>query len=147
MLLMCNLLTDLGLLYHQGLIWVKNNFVIGRTDYQANTEGCFYGWMKGNRPPFYGEKNQTTAWHIDRDANNKPIHPTQKPVELSVIPLRNHTRVEEICYDSFGGSGSTLIACEKLGRRCFMMEISEMYCDVIIKRWEDYTGRRVAKID
>ena len=139
-------MTELGLLYHQGIIWVKENFVIGRCDYQANTEGCFYGWMKGNRPPFYGEKNQTTAWMIKRDANNKPLHPTQKPVALFEIPINNHTKVNEICYEPFCGSGSQIIAGEKTGRRVYALEIEPHYVDISVKRWEDFTGQKAELI-
>lgn len=141
MLAMCNLLVELGLLFHQTIVWRKNNFVIGRCDYQANSEACFYGWVKGNRPPFYGAKNQTTVWDISRDTQ-KPDHPTQKPVDLFVIPIENHTTKDELVYDSFIGSGSTLIACEKTNRVCYGMEIDPVYCDVIVKRWEEYAGKK-----
>lgn len=146
MLAMCNLLVELGLLFHQTIVWRKNNFVIGRCDYQANSEACFYGWVKGNRPPFYGAKNQTTVWDISRDTN-KPDHPTQKPVELFVIPIENHTKPSEIIYDSFLGSGSALVAAEKTGRVCYGMEISPHYCDVIIARWEAATGEQAVLLE
>lgn len=140
MLVLHAVLAELGFLYHQTLIWHKNNFVIGRCDYQWQHEPCYYGWIQGHRPPFYGPKNQTTVWDIARDTN-KPVHPTQKPVAVLTPAIQNHLKSGEVAYDPFGGSGSTLIACEKLGRKCRMIEIDPHYCDVIIKRWEDFTGQ------
>lgn len=146
MLAMCNLLCEIGLLFHQTIVWRKNNFVIGRCDYQANSEACFYGWMKGNRPPFYGKKNQTTVWDVARDTN-KPDHPTQKPVEVFTIPILNHTKENELVHDSFLGSGTTLIAAEQTGRVCYGMEISPRYCDVVLERWEKLTGGQASLLE
>lgn len=139
MIPLLNLLASFDLLFHQTIIWVKNNFVIGRCDYQAKHESCWYGWKKGSRPPFYGAKNQTTVWNIARDTN-KPDHPTQKPIAILEPPLLNHLLKNEITYDPFLGSGSTLIACEKTGRICYGMEIDPHYCDVIVTRYCKFTG-------
>lgn len=140
MLILYNLLAELGFLHHQTLIWVKNNFVIGRCDYQWKHEPCFYGWMQGNRPPFYGQKNQTTVWDVARDTNS-PLHPTQKPVAIFEPALTNHLKAGEIAYDPFAGSGTTLIACEQTGRVARCMEIEPRYCNVVLARWEQATGK------
>lgn len=133
-----------GILFHRQIIWVKPNFVFGRGQYHWRHELCLMGWLKGNEPPFYGEKNQSTVWEIDRE--NDKIHPTQKPVAIWMPAILNHTKANEMIYDPFGGSGSTLIACEKTARKCYMMEIDPHYCDIIIKRWEDYTGNQAQKL-
>ena len=126
------------ILIHRQIIWAKPSFVFGRGDYHWRHELCFYGWKRGNRPPFYGERNQDTLWSLGRE--NDKVHPTQKPVELFAIPMRNHTHKNEICYEPFGGSGSQFIAAEQLGRRCYGLEIEPRYCDVIVRRWEKLTG-------
>ena len=128
------------ILVNRQIIWVKPAFVFGRGDYHWKHELCFYGWVRGDKPPFYGERNQHTIWEIGRE--NDGIHPTQKPVEIFEIPICNHTLRGEICYEPFAGSGSQVIACEKLNRKCYGMEIDEHYCDVIVQRWEDYTGKK-----
>ena len=138
--LLVNLLDDLGMLHHQTLVWVKNNFVIGRTDYQAKHEECWYGWKQGSRPPFYGEKNQTTIWDVARDTNS-PLHPTQKPVAIFEPALTNHLKAGEIAYDPFAGSGTTLIACEQTGRVARCLEIEPRYVNVCLARWEQATGK------
>jgi site-specific DNA-methyltransferase (adenine-specific) len=125
----------MGVLQHQTIIWKKNNFVIGRCDYQWIHEPCFYGWQKGNRPEFYGEKNQTTVWDIARDTVS-PLHPTQKPVAMMMPPIENHLKSGEVVYDPFLGSGTTLIAAHRLNRRCFGVEIEPRYCEVILRRAE-----------
>lgn len=114
------------------IIWVKPSLVFGRNDYHWRHELCFYGWRKGLKPVFYGERNQTTVWEIGRE--NDKIHPTQKPVELFAIPIRNHTRVGEVVYEPFGGSGSQFVAAHQLNRKCYGMEIDPQYCQVIVDR-------------
>ncbi len=98
-------------IFHRQIIWVKPSLIMGRGDYHWRHELCFYGWIKGNRPPWYGDRKQDTVWEVGRENNH--IHPTQKPVELFERPLRFNTKLGQIAYDPFGGSGSTLIACEK----------------------------------
>lgn len=145
-LILYNLLEELGFLHHQTIIWVKNNFVIGRSDYQWKHEPCFYGWKQGNRPGFYGQKNQTTVWDIARDTNS-PLHPTQKPVAIIEPAILNHSRPTEAVYDPFAGSGTTLIACEQTGRVARCMEIEPRYCDVIIARYEQATGKTARLVE
>ena len=117
------------------IVWVKNNFGMGK-GYRGQYEICFYF---GN---FDG--SDSDVWQIDKDVNYK--HPTQKPVALAARALKNSSKLEDIVLDLFGGSGSTLIACEQLNRTCYMMEIDPVYCDVIIRRWENFTGQKAVKL-
>jgi len=129
------------------LIWVKSSpvFSMGRLDYDYQHEPILYGWkLKHN---FYGNGQfRKSVWEIPKP-NKSELHPTMKPVALIENALQNSSQLNDIILDLFGGSGSTLIACEKLSRRCFMMEVDEHYCDVIIKRWEDFTGKKAVKLD
>lgn len=129
-----------GILFHRQIVWVKPQFVFGRGQYHWKHELCLMGWMKGSEPPFYGKRNQDTIWNIGRE--NDKIHPTQKPVEIFAIPIRNHLRKNSAVYEPFAGSGSNIIAAEKEGVRCFAMEIDPIYCDVIIKRYEIFAGKK-----
>ena len=122
------------------LIWAKNNFVLGRSDYNYQHEPIIYGWVKGSHK-FYGKNNEASVWQIDKPHAAK-LHPTMKPVELMARAVSNSTVVGETVLDPFGGSGSTLIACEQTGRKCRMMEIDPRYVDVIITRWENLTGKK-----
>lgn len=134
-----------GILFHRQIIWVKPSLVFGRGQYHWRHELCLMGWLKGNECPFYGERNQTSVWEIGRE--NDKIHPTQKPVAITEIPITNHTKPGEIVIDQFLGSGSTLIACEKMNRKCYGVEIDPLYVDVIINRWQDFSGKKAIKID
>lgn len=137
-----NAFKDLHLYFSQLLVWVKNNHVLGRTDYANRHELIFYGW-KGKHK-FYGDFD-TTVWEIDKPLSND-LHPTMKPLELIQHAIKNSSRENDIVYDPFLGSGSTLIACEQTNRICYGMEIDEHYCSVIIKRWEEYTGQKAVKL-
>jgi DNA modification methylase len=128
------------ILIHRQIIWEKPSLVFGRGDYHWRHELCFYGWRRGHRPPFYGERNQTTIWAAGREKDGN--HPTQKPVLLFAVPLENHTKAGEIAFEPFAGSGSQIIAAEQTGRRCFGLEIDPIYCDVICARWEKFTGEK-----
>tara|TARA_Y100000310_G_scaffold345852_1_gene471394 strand:+ start:714 stop:1907 length:1194 start_codon:yes stop_codon:yes gene_type:complete len=128
------------------IIWVKNSLVLGHGDYHYKHEPILYGWEKGSVHKYYGGRDQTTVWEIERPSRSSE-HPIMKPVLLSERAINNSSRIDNIVLDPFGGSGSTLIACEKLSRRCYMMEIDQHYCDVIIKRWEDFTGKIKEKIE
>ena len=123
---------------HQ-LIWKKNNHVMGRTDYSYIHEPIIYSW-KGTGHKFHGGF-QTSVLEFSRP-NKSDLHPTMKPVELLEKLICNSSMLGETVLDLFGGSGSTLIACEKAGRKCRMMEIDPSYCDVIVTRWERMTGRK-----
>lgn len=134
---------------HRQIIWVKPVLLLGRGQYHWKHEPCFMGWVKGRQPPDYGlgngERTQTTVWEIGSvsQAERKEFnHATPKPVELFAIPMVKHTRTGQVCYEPFSGSGPQFIAAEQLGRKCYGMEISPQYCDVIVKRWESLTGNK-----
>ena len=125
------------------LIWVKQSAGMGWQDYRAQHEPILYGWKEGSGKHFYcGDRAKTTIWKIGRDAQSKYVHPTQKPVALPEEAINNSSKGKDIVLDLFGGSGSTMIACEKLGRQARLMELDPKYCDVIVKRWEDFTGKK-----
>ena len=123
------------------LIWAKNNHVLGRCDYHYKHEPILFGWKKNGTHKFYGTSSNFSVWAIDKP-HKSDLHPTMKPVELIERAINNSTRASELIIDFFLGSGSTLIACEKTGRICYGMEIDPHYCDVIVKRWEDFTGKK-----
>jgi site-specific DNA-methyltransferase (adenine-specific) len=125
------------------LIWMKQSAGMGWQDYRAQHEPILYGWKEGSGKHFYsGDRTKTTIWKIGRDAQASYVHPTQKPVALPEEAINNSSKGMDIVLDLFGGSGSTLIACEKVGRKARLMELDPKYCDVIIKRWEDFTGNK-----
>ena len=127
------------------LIWVKNNHVLGRTDYFYKHEPILFGWAKTHK--FYGKGEfNKSVWEIDKPSKSD-LHPTMKPIRLIANALQNSSKENDLIIDFFGGSGSTLIACEQLGRKCYMMEIDPKYCDVIVKRWENLTGRKAVRIN
>lgn len=166
-----------GLSIRQCLIWVKNGFVLGRQDYQWQHEPCLYGWKEGAAHYFIDDHTQSTVIEDKPDINkmtkaelkaalkemldakiattvmhaDKPIkntdHPTMKPLKLLGKQIANSSIKGQTVLDLFGGSGSTLIACEQLERKCYMMEYDPKYCDVIIKRWETFTGNKAEKIN
>lgn len=125
------------------IIWVKQSAGMGWQDYRAQHEPILYGWKEaGKGKHFYcGDRAKTTVWQIGRDAQTSYVHPTQKPVALPEEAIKNSSKGEDIVLDLFGGSGSTLIACEKTGRINRSMEIDPKYCDVIVKRWQEFTGK------
>lgn len=131
-------LLDAGYLVHQPVVWVKPGFVIGRLHYHPRCEWALHGWLRGNgKCPFYGDRNQSDVWEVARE--NDKIHPTQKPVELFLIPINNHTLPDEIAYDPFLGSGTCLMAAEQSARRCFGFEIQLNYAEVIMQRFFNLT--------
>lgn len=120
------------------LIWVKNNHVLGRTDYFYKHEPILYGWAKTHK--FYGKGEfDKSVWEIPKPQKSD-LHPTMKPIRLIANCLQNNSLENDIVLDLFGGSGSTLIACEQLGRVCYMAELDEHYCDVILQRYINFTG-------
>lgn len=139
-------LKDAGSNFRQILIWNKNNMVLGRQDYQWKYEPCIYGWKEGAPHNWYSDRKQTTVLDF-----NKPLrsleHPTMKPVDLFKYLIENSSKVGDKVLDLFGGSGTTLIACEELNRECYMMEYEPKYVEVIIKRWENLTGEKAIKIN
>jgi len=118
--------------------------VMGRQDYHWKHEPILYGWQSGDSHNWYGPRNQTTVWDVKRPSRSEE-HPTMKPVELITNALVNSSKEEDIILDPFLGSGSTLIACEKSNRVCYGLELDPKYVDVIISRWEGYTGKKATK--
>lgn len=131
---------DAGWKVRQCLIWKKSTLVMGRQDYHWKHEPCLYGWKDGAGHLWAADRKQTTILEFDKPSRSGE-HPTMKPVALFEYQMLNNTKGGDIVLDSFGGSGITLIACEKTARQCRMMELDPKYCDVIIKRWEEYTGK------
>ena len=121
--------------------WVKPSLVMSQGDYHSQNEPCLYGWKEGSGRVRVKDRKQTTIWKCDRTDEAK-VHPTMKPVDLCQRAIENSSDVNAIVLDLFGGSGSTLIACEKTARDCRMMELDPKYCDVIVKRWQDFTGKQ-----
>lgn len=132
---------DAGWKVRQCLIWKKSSLVMGRQDYHWKHEPCLYGWKEGAGHLWSADRKQTTILEFDKPSRNGE-HPTMKPVALFEYQLLNNTKGGDIVLDSFGGSGTTLIAAEKNGRIGRLMELDPKYCDVIIKRWEDFTGKK-----
>lgn len=138
------------------IIWVKPHFALSRGDYHWRHEPCWYAVKKGKSHNWQGSRTEDTVWEIagmnamgasHDKADERSGHGTQKPIECMKRPIKNNTQEGDIVYDPFGGSGSTLIACEQLNRKCYMMEIDEFYCSVIIERWENLTGKKAIKIE
>lgn len=134
-------LKNAGFTLRQTLIWNKSSLVIGKQDYQWKHEPCLYGWKDGASHKWYSDRCQTTVMDFDRPMRNSE-HPTMKPVELIAYQIKNSSKENDIVLDLFGGSGSTLIACEQTKRKCYTMELDPKYCEVIIKRWETLTGKK-----
>jgi site-specific DNA-methyltransferase (adenine-specific) len=132
---------DAGWKVRQCLIWKKSTMVMGRQDYHWKHEPCLYGWKEGAGHLWSTDRKQTTILEFDKPSRNGE-HPTMKPVALFEYQMLNNTKGGDIVLDSFGGSGTTLMAAEKHGRHAYLMELDPKYCDVIVKRWEDFTGKK-----
>lgn len=145
-------LRDAGFECKQQIIWRKSALVLGRANYHWQHEPCWYAVKKGAKSNWKGDRKQTTVWDCDApnsscssSKDDKTAHPTQKPVELFVRSIVHHTNPGEYVYDPFSGSGTLMVACEKTKRRALMMELSPEYCDVIIKRYENYSGKKAVR--
>jgi DNA modification methylase len=132
---------DAGWTVRQCLIWKKSSLVLGRQDYQWMHEPCLYGWKEGAAHLWAADRKQTTILQFDKPSRNGE-HPTMKPVELFEYQMLNNTKGSDLVLDSFAGSGTTAIACEKHGRNARLMELDPKYCDVIVKRWQEFTGQQ-----
>lgn len=130
----------------QQLIWNKNSLVLGHLDYQKKHEPCLYGWKRGANREWYSDRKQTSVIDWDRPTKSKE-HPMMKPVGLFGYLMQNSSKEGDIVIDTFGGSGTTMIAAEQLGRKARLMELSPKYCSVIITRWEKLTGKKAARIE
>ena len=126
------------------IIWAKNTFTLGRADYQRQYEPILYGWRDGVDHFWCGDRDQGDVWFINKPVKND-LHPTMKPVELVERAIRNSSKTRDIVLDLFGGSGTTLIAAEKTQRRARLVELDPKYVDVIVKRWQDYTGKKASR--
>jgi DNA modification methylase len=131
-----------GLYFSQAIIWVKEHPVLTRKDFMGNHEWCFYGWKEGAAHEFFGPDNAVDVWAVKKINPQAMVHLTEKPVELATRAMQFSSRPGENVLDLFGGSGSSLIGAEQTGRRAFLMEIDPAYCDVIIARWEGFTGKK-----
>jgi len=129
----------------QIMVWVKDRFVMGRSDYHYRHEPILYGWKSGGSHEFHGGRDKDTVWEIARPSASRE-HPTMKPVALVEKAIKEGSPMTGKVYDPFGGSGSTLIACEQTNRVCYMMEIDPKYCTVILDRWEKLTGKKAEKV-
>ena len=162
---------DLGLLVHQHIIWVKPCTVLTFSVYPWRHEPCIFGWQKGSKPFFRPSQKRigtvwfttllrngdpespeyySDIWEVDwegKKRNNGLDHPTVKPTEIFAIPMRVHTKPGNICYEPFSGSGSQIIAAEQLNRKCFAMELEPVFCDVAVRRWEEFTGKKARRIN
>lgn len=147
LLLLLQAVRDSGFMLKHQLIWNKNNHVLGRCDYNYKHEPIIYGWKIGGTHSFVGgSKFKTSVWDIDKPLKND-LHPTMKPIELVAATLQDNSQEGMVVLDLFGGSGTTLIAAEETNRKAYLMEYDEHYCDVIIARWEKFTGKQATKIN
>jgi DNA modification methylase len=135
-----------GLYFSQTIIWVKQHAVLTRKDFMGNHEWAFYGWREGAGHKFFGPNNVPDVWPIKKVSPQSMVHLTEKPVELAVRAIQYSSLQGENVLDLFGGSGSTLIACEQTGRKAYLMEIDSLYCDVIVTRWEQFTGKKAKRM-
>lgn len=126
------------------IIWAKNHFTLGSSDYQRQYEPILYGWKEGHDHFWCGDRNQSDVWFVNKPQKND-LHPTMKPVELIERAIKNSSKSRDLVLDAFGGFGTTLIACEKTGRRARLLELDPKYVDVIIRRWQDYTGEEAIR--
>ncbi len=126
------------------IIWAKNTFTLGRSDYQRQYEPILYGWPEGASRHWCGDRDQSDVWQIKKPHKND-LHPTMKPVELVERAIRNSSRPGDVVLDPFGGSGSTLIAAEKSGRQARLIELDPKYVDVIVRRWQEYAGAQAVR--
>ena len=135
---------DAGGKWSTFIIWAKNTFTLGRSDYQRQYEPILYGWKQGVDHFWCGDRYQSDIWNYNKPRVND-LHPTMKPVELVERAIKNSSKSRDIVLDLFGGSGTTLIACEKTGRQARLIELDPKFADVIVKRWEEYTGQQAVR--
>ena len=131
---------EAGLHLHQTIVWVKPRAVLTRSHYMWMHEPCFYGWVEGQQPERKPPANAKTVWEIGGENDN--IHPTQKPLEVFLRPIEYHTEIGDVVYEPFCGSGTQVVAAEKLSRRCFAMDLEPHFVDVAVMRWEAFTGEK-----
>jgi len=135
---------DAGGKWSTFIIWAKNTFTMGRSDYQRQYEPILYGWAEGGKHHWCGDRDQSDVWQIKKPHKND-LHPTMKPVELVERAIRNSSKPGDTVMDPFGGSGTTVIAAEKTQRLARMIELDPKYVDVIVRRWQDWTGKQATR--
>ena len=139
-----------GIRYHQTVVWIKPTFVLGFSVWNWQYEPCLLGWQQGHKPPaFRVLEEMSNVWEVDWEGKARCTdgnHPTQKPVRLFELPMMKHTRPGDICLETFCGSGSQIIAAERLNRRCFAVERMPKFVDVAVQRWEQYTGKQAERV-
>jgi len=135
------------LYFSQALVWDKQHPVLTRKDFMGAYELCFYGWKLGAGHKFHGPNNATDLWHVKKVNPQNMVHLTEKPVELAVKAIQYSSLPGDNVLDLFGGSGSTLMGCEQTGRKAYLMELDPLYCDVIVKRWEDFVGKKAQRLE
>jgi len=135
-----------GLYFSQAIVWDKQHPVLTRKDFMGAFELAFYGWREGAGHKFFGPNNATDLWHVKKVNPAAMVHLTEKPVELAVRAIQYSSRTGENVLDLFAGSGSTLIGCEQTGRKAYLMEMDALYCDVIVQRWEEFTGKKGERV-
>ena len=128
------------------IIWAKNTFTIGRSDYQRQYEPILYGWREGVNHYWCRDRDQGDVWQVDKPSSS-PLHPTMKPLALIERAIQNSSQAGDKVLDTFLGSGSTLIACERTGRICYGMELEPLYVDVAVMRWEAFTGEKAKRLE
>jgi DNA modification methylase len=133
-----------GLYFSQAIIWVKEHPVLTRKDFMGNHEWCFYCWKQGAGHKFFGPNNATDVWSVKKVNPQNMLHLTEKPTELAARAMQYSSLIGENVLDLFGGSGSTLIAAEQAGRHAYLMELDPAYCDVIVERWQKFTGQQAS---
>jgi len=138
-------LKNAGLYFSQSIIWDKQHPVLTRKDFMGAHEWCFYGWREGAAHRYFGPNNATDLWHVKKVNPQSMVHLTEKPVELARLAIEYSSQPGENVLDLFGGSGSTLIAAEQTGRRAYLMELDSLYSDVIVQRWEKFTGGKARR--
>lgn len=134
------------LYFSQGIVWDKEHPVLTRKDFLGCFELAFYGWKEGAGHRFFGPNNVPDLWHVKKVSPQKMVHLCEKPAELAVRAIQYSSLAGENVLDLFGGSGSTLIAAEQTGRRAFLMELDPLYCDVIVQRFENFTGKKAERV-
>ena len=139
-------LIDLGFDIRSQIIWTKNALIFGRGDYHWQHEPCWYAVRKGATGHYNGDRTQSTLWQIDKPQKSETGHSTQKPIECMERPIRNNSNVGDLVYEPFSGSGTTIIACERTGRKCRAIELNPAYVAVAIQRWADATGKTPVKL-
>ncbi len=137
---------EAGLFMHQAIVWVKARAVLTRSHFLWQSEPCLYGWVQGQQPKRKPPANQSNVWQIDQSGASMGIHPTQKPVDIFLRPIEWHTEIGDVVYEPFSGSGTQIVAAERLSRRCFAMELEPRYVDVAVRRWEAFTGERAERL-